>query len=138
MIDQSIRAAIEYFERLSAETKRKVKDAVNKELLDIQAALMTASPVDTGIFRSSWSIDPASITGNKIQGSVYNPMVYAEVLEYGSKKGERPWKSAGLRTVESNGRIWSSQAKDGVISQTIDQSEIDQITEKIADSVIGE
>lgn len=40
---------------------------------------------------------------------------YWAVCEYGSAKGHRPWPNAGPRTVESGGRVYSSQARGGFV-----------------------
>src|SRR5690242_8176681 len=46
---------------------------------------------------------------------------YWFVCEYGSAKGSRPWPSAGPRTVESGGRIYSSQARGGFVFKNANQ-----------------
>lgn len=153
MIRSDIRAAIRDFEKLADEMQEKAETAISKSLLDVQADFMRASPVDSGIFRSSWDIDTNIMGTDAVEGSVYNPVIYAEVLEMGSAKGEKPWPSAGrlsrirtasgrrrltVRTVESNGRIWSSQAPGGVMGPVLDDGYLDSIFENIHSAIFSD
>jgi hypothetical protein len=43
-----------------------------------------------------------------------NPTIQSWFLEHGSQAGERPWPNPRSRTVFNHGRIYSSQAPEGI------------------------
>jgi hypothetical protein len=93
------------------------KVALYKIALDIIPALDDNSPVDTGMFRAEWDFkEEKGSPGTLAQVSIFNSMPYAAVIEEGSPKGGKPWASAGPKTIEQDGRIWSMQAVGGVIA----------------------
>ncbi len=134
-IDVDLKNSFDFFKNLSKGLEKRLKQGLNKTLLDLKTDLILKSPVDKGIFRSSWSMNRA-IGKKNITGSVHNHKIYASVIEKGSKKGQAPWRKAGKRTVESNGRIWSSQAKDGLISQMINDQYLDRLSANISEYVL--
>lgn len=125
------------FTGLSKGMKRRVGMAIVKVREDARSDLMTESPVGkTGNFRSSWEAasDIAPGEGTIAAASVWNPIIYAEPLEAGSRRGSRPWPSAGPRTKEKGGRIWSSQAVGGVINQVLTEKYINDMAEAVNDA----
>jgi len=115
--------------------------AVRQARMDAKAAFMTASPVGkTGHFRSSWQEGGGGLAHGKkfiASASIWNPLIYADPLETGSQKGTRPWPSAGPRTKEGNGRIWSSQAVGGVINQVISESYLKDLALSVEKAAFG-
>lgn len=115
--------------------------ALNKAALDLISALDDNSPVDTGTFRAEWDFKEETPTGDAIASvSVFNRMPYAIVLEEGSSVGEDPWKSAtGDKTIELDGRIWSTQAVGGVAGPVLggEGGFADQLQKEISDFVFG-
>jgi hypothetical protein len=63
--------------------------------------------------------------------SFYNPTIQSWFLEYGSKAGEKPWPSARERTVYNEGRIYSSQAPDGITAKANVDEEADKIATEL-------
>jgi hypothetical protein len=57
-----------------------------------------------------------------------NPAPQSAALEYGSEIGKRPWPSARHRTVYNEGRVYSSQAPEGITTK----AKVDEIADKIA------
>ncbi len=128
------------FEEFSTKLESRALLGLQKISLDTQAELMAASPVGkTGIFRSSWQGEVQISNTPKMLGelSIWNPTIYGEPLEVGSKKGKRPWPSAGPRTKEAHGRIWSSQAVGGVIEKTIDAKYVKDASETLTEYILG-
>jgi hypothetical protein len=52
-------------------------------------------------------------------------------LEYGSESGKRPWPSAKTRTVYNQGRIYSSQAPEGITAK----ANLEDFTREVADDL---
>ena len=63
--------------------------------------------------------------------SFENPLVQAYFLEYGSKRGQRPWPTARERTVYNRGRVYSSQAPEGITAK----ADVDRIATQIANQL---
>lgn len=49
--------------------------------------------------------------------SFENPTVQSWFLEYGSEAGKRPWPTPRSRTVYNEGRVYSSQAPEGITTK---------------------
>ena len=60
--------------------------------------------------------------------SFSNPTVQSWFLEHGSEAGSRPWPSTRERTVYHEGRIYSSQAPQGITTK----ANIEEFTKAIA------
>ena len=93
----------------------------------VRAAVKANTPVDSGETRRAWT--PV----RKTEGgySFGNPLVQIYSLEYGSRVGKAPWPSPGLRTVYSKGRIYSSQAPQGITAQ----ADVETVANKVAAEV---
>jgi len=114
--------------------------ALNKAALDLIAALTDNSPVDSGVFRAEWDFKEEPLSRGEIASvSVFNRMPYAVVLEYGSPVGEAPWAAAGEKTIELDGRIWSTQAVGGVAGPVLGDEGgfADKLQSQINDFVFG-
>jgi hypothetical protein len=128
------------FSEIPKGMSHRVNMAIVKVREDSRAALMTESPVGkTGNFRSSWEAASDVAHGKKFiaVASIWNPLIYADPLETGSRKGARPWPSAGPRTVENKGRVWSSQAVGGVINQVLTESYLKDLSQSIEKAAFG-
>ena len=105
-------------------------DALIKHLaLEIRAKMLQSTPRDTGTAKKSWSPVKRESGGLSFSGglgdgpvarqsfgySFGNTAPYSHILESGSTPGSKPWPSAGPRTVEKGGRIYSSQAPGGIM-----------------------
>lgn len=60
--------------------------------------------------------------------SFSNPLVQAKFLESGSPIGERPWPTARSRTVYSQGKVYSSQAPEGITKK----AKFEEVADKVA------
>ena len=136
MLRFDVTDTIRFFDTLSISMRAKVSSGINKALLDLDSDVKRRSPVDKGDFRSSWQIDDASI--ELLKGSVFNNTIYGEVLELGSEKGRPPWRKAGARTKEENGRIWSSQAIGGIMNLILTDDYVNNISDIIANEILSE
>ncbi len=77
--------------------------------------------------RDSWT----AVTKDEGGYSFSNPLVQAWFLEHGSKIGERPWPSVPEkrpRTVYTKGRVYSSQAPEGITAK----AGMEEVANKIA------
>lgn len=66
--------------------------------------------------------------------SFENPLVQSWFLEYGSKVGERPWPRVpekNPRTVYFKGRVYSSQAPEGITTRANVKELADQIASQL-------
>ena len=54
-------------------------------------------------------------------------LIYMRVLEYGSKKGAKPWPAARKKTEEFRGRIYSTQAVGGFMQKVKSIQILDKI-----------
>jgi hypothetical protein len=101
-----------------------VKRALRNYGFTVLALAQMRSPVGAGSkkdgaggrFKGAWQVNNYSAPGVIAGIIVSNPMVYGPSLEYGSQEGKKPWPHAGPRTVVTGGRIYSSQAPDGILS----------------------
>lgn len=123
------------------EIKKLVDIALNKAALNLIAAFDDNSPVDSGAFRGEWDFKEETPTGDTIASvSVFNRSAYAAVIEFGSPAGEAPWPSAtGEKTIELDGRIWSTQAVGGVAGPVLGDEGgfADKLQNQINDFVFG-
>lgn len=127
------------FDKITKTMQRKAKIALNKAALDLVSALDAVSPVDTGAFRASWDFkEDVKTPGILAQITVFNSMPYAGPLDLGSPKGGVPWPSAGPKTVEREGRIFSSQAPDGVVGPILDETYLNDLQKRMSIFVLGD
>jgi hypothetical protein len=63
--------------------------------------------------------------------SFENPTIQSWFLEYGSEAGSRPWPSAKSRTIYNEGRIYSSQAPEGITARANVAELADQIATEL-------
>lgn len=132
-------------EKFAKETEEKLKKAARAIALESYGRVVRRSPVDTGRFKANWgtSVGQPGGYGNGFsgiqqwngEGSMFicNNMPYCLVLEYGSPVGEKPWPGVGPKTVESEGRIFSSQAPHGMVRLTV--AEMKEAIKKLATKV---
>lgn len=124
----SVRVEVRGFDA-AAERLARVEDAVSRDGLSralrgvslrVYTEILTRSPVDTGRYRANWSPPNVSESGDVVEAVIRNNLKYAHPVTYGSVKGQRPWPKAGPKTVEQDGRVYSSQAVGGVIDPVLD------------------
>lgn len=72
------------FARAPQITMSRLKPAMNKSLVRLQATAKELAPVDTNRLRSSIQIQPVTVSNNTITGSVGTGTVYAAAQETGS------------------------------------------------------
>ena len=108
-----LKISLEGIEKIPDLTGKKLDELTRAVAMKVRSEVVKLTPRDTGKAKTSWT------QVSKIEGgwSFGNPMVYAKYLEKGSEIGQRPWPSAGPRTVEQGGRIYSSQAPLGILEQ---------------------
>lgn len=99
---------------------------IRRAARQIRGAVRRATPVDTSAARESWT--PLQ----KIEGgySFQSDLPYVPVLEYGSEAGAKPWPTAGDKTVENRGKIYSSQAPEGFMAKSKAEQIINKVFEK--------
>jgi hypothetical protein len=95
---KGIRELTVFLGGMEKQAGKAVTGTVSKYGMEIFRGVVQRSPVDKGMFRGSW-----------------------DTLEEGSKKGEKPWPNAGPKTVEVDGRIYSSQAPGGIVDPVMEK-----------------
>ena len=108
---------------------------------DIYNKVQERSPVDSGEFKADWDLDEKTNTGKyDYIAKITNSRPYALPIEIGSELGEKPWPSAGPKTIEYNGRIFSIQVVDGkdagVVSPVLEEVGFEQLAETIGDNIL--
>lgn len=120
--------------------KDRAEFALSKVALDLITDFEANTPVASGILRAEWDFKKEKASGNVLVSvSVFNRMPYAAAADQGSKKGELPWASAGPRTKEEGGRIWSKQAIGGITGPVLEEEGyIDDKTDEVSSFVMGD
>jgi hypothetical protein len=122
--------------QISQDIAALAKIGISKIALDLVAAIKENTPVDKGILKQEWEIiDDDGDAGVLVRKIITNRMPYAEPVEFGSPKGQLPWKTAGPKTVEREGRIYSSQAVGGILQPIIDSGYLDAAGKELADFI---
>ncbi|SFA87594.1 Bacteriophage HK97-gp10, putative tail-component [Acetitomaculum ruminis DSM 5522] len=66
------------------------------------------TPVDTGILRRGWKVDPAGKTASGYQITISNPIEYASYVEYGHRtKNRSGWVNGKFMLTKSKSEIKS-------------------------------
>lgn len=94
---------------------------------------LRVTPVDKGELQLGWMMRKEGPMDYRL----YNDVRYWEPHEAGSEPGKRPWPSVGPRTVEANGRIFSSQAPGGIWYNFQKMKALDELIEAL-DRVVFE
>jgi hypothetical protein len=68
--------------------------------------------------------------------SFENPAVQAPVLEYGSVSGKRPWPTPKMRTVYRKGRVYSSQAPEGITAKANVEKMVEDLAIELAEKLV--
>lgn len=105
----------------------------------VRSAVQKSTPVGESLSagqskrtRDSWTPVKKDEGGYSFQ----NPLVQAYSLEYGSKRGKRPWPSVpetNPRTVYTRGRVYSSQAPEGITTK----ANVDELANKISSKLFN-
>lgn len=100
----------------------------------VRKAVIAATPVGNKPLKGRKRTKASWTAIRKDEGgySFENPTPQARPLEYGSEAGESPWPSAKSRTVYNDGRIYSSQAPEGILAK----AKADEIASKIASELL--
>jgi len=70
-----------------SELIKETEQAITNEVITLYSEFVKASPVDTGSFRSAWSLDK----NKKYSWSISNNMEYADILFAGRRKVGKKW-----------------------------------------------
>lgn len=105
----------------------------------IRDAVKLATPIGNrgkpGTTRKAWTPVKRDEGGYSFE----NPLIQIKSLEYGSKIGKRPWPSVPdyrPRTVYNHGRVYSSQAPEGITTKADIQGVMDEVVEVLAKKLI--
>jgi len=121
-IVKGLKETSKYLRSLNRRVKKITDSGLRNMAYEIKDKLVNATPVDSGYLASRWKV--SSINASEIH--IRNDASYAGAVEKGSPVGEKPWPSAGEKTVQADGKIWSSQAIGG-ISKCLTKSFIDNL-----------
>jgi hypothetical protein len=137
--NSAIIASVE-LEKIKKSMKGLANIALTKTALDLISAFDDNTQVDKGTMRAEWDYKMEKPDmGAFAQVSVFNRMPYAGVVDLGSPAGEIPWPSQGPKTMELDGRIWSSQAVLGVTAPVLgdEGGYMDKMMDNIQKFVLG-
>lgn len=141
----TVQDVITTFEQASKRVPKNINSTVYEIIQELKQAAIENSPVGdgkkglAGLYRSSWEVNKdAAQTGMISSYSLSNTRPQAQALEEGSEPGKSPWPDIGPRTMFwKSGRIFSTQAYEGVISPKIKASVVDSFAKRIAGSIMG-
>jgi len=125
---------IVFLENFESRMGSSVFNIVTKFGMDLYGSIVKMSPVGEvhgGRFRGDWQFDVSSSPRSLVIFTIFNRMPYAGPVSYGSVVGKAPWPSAGPRTVENAGRVYSSQAPFGVVEPAFNSLPIDKLRNEI-------
>jgi len=122
-----IEKAVQNFDKLTA----RADSVFRKFVSDIFQDILERSPVDKGFYRNDWEMKQVSAPGVISAVRIVNNMPYAGVLEHGSPVGGKPWASAGPKTTEINGRIWSNQMPEPVAEGAVESAHFKELYNEI-------
>lgn len=147
-----IEDAIEDLRKLPEKMKKAAQEILDGEVPRLIAEFKERSPVDTGLYQSSWQKAPLRIGFRTMAGVRIRNIDYqkAEWMEYGAAPGGPPWYFPGPRKptgklTESGGRIWAggldpghSLTIGGAIDAVIFNNDLRQekIAKAVADNVM--
>ena len=87
-----------------------------------------------GRTKKSWSQLTVDRSDTSIGFSLDLP--WARPLEYGSRRGERPWPNPGPRTMLYGGNVFSRQAPGGMAGPVFDEEEAEVIAGSILERIV--
>lgn len=96
----------------------------------VRAAVQESTPKKTGTTAKAWT----PVRKDEGGYSFSNPLVQSYFLEYGSEAGKRPWPRANLRTVYTRGRVYSSQAPEGITAL----ADVEALAQRVATQLMEE
>ena len=135
---------------LSSRATSNVKSALYEQAKEIKQDLQARSPVDTGIFRSSWVMSRMQGTGGALSMMIKNPIPYGHWLDEGGFMQGPPWyfpstvgaKPTGKLTVQK-GKVWagglspSGFVVGGIVRVVLSVNRRKRFANAIADGIIG-
>lgn len=127
MLDLKVRIS---HDKLPELTKGQISRLTRSVASRVRGAVIAATPVGNRPLKGRKRTKASWTAIKKDEGgySFSNPTPQSWFLEYGSQAGEKPWPSAKSRTVYNEGRIYSSQAPEGITTK----AKVDEIADQIA------
>ena len=128
--------------RTADELSIRARRALVNPAYEIRGKLVANSPIFSGKYRGSWVSRVKQTSGNVLsEVQISNSTFYGQAIELGSEKGQFPWHSAVAppkgKTVEINGRIYTTTAPEGVIEKTVKSLDLDNLTKDVADQMFS-
>jgi len=103
---------------------------------DLRKEIVSSTPVGNrkgaGSTRRSWTPVRKDEEGYSFQ----NPTIQSWFLEHGSEAGKRPWPRPRSRTVFSHGRVYSSQAPEGISAKADADKVVEEATIRLINRII--
>lgn len=99
----------------------------------VRKAVIAATPVGNRPLKGRRRTKKSWTPVRKDEGgySFENPTIQSWFLEHGSEAESRPWPTARERTVYNEGRVYSSQAPEGILAK----AKADEIAQTIANEL---
>jgi outer membrane protein assembly factor BamB len=107
----------QYLDKIKGKVQPAIHTGLQKEVIAIIDELKKRSPIDSGIFISSWKHNLIASNPTTVGYRISNDTPYAQVLDEGAEPGGKPWNfpnpnnpgpvSKSGKLIYANGRVWA-------------------------------
>ena len=104
----------------------------------VRQAVIDATPIGNRPLKGRKRTKKSWTPVRKDEGgySFSNPTVQSWFLEHGSEAGKRPWPNPRERTVYNEGRVYSSQAPEGILAKAKAEEIANTVASELFDLII--
>ena len=128
MSNEAFKAA---FAKVLAKAGDKAEMVVRRSMLDLQGAMIEASPVDTGRFKSNWQAGIGAV--NKAIGDTGDALGRTRAVLQGWKAGQSVWLTNSMPYAQRLEYGWSKQAANGMVRLSVQN--LENYMKKAAESI---
>lgn len=119
-------------------TEGQISKLVRSVASRVRTAVIAATPIGDRPLKGRKRTKKQWTPVRKDEGgySFENPTPQSVVLEVGSEIGKRPWPRARERTVYNQGRVYSSQAPEGIVAKAKAEEVANRVAVELFESLV--